>query len=128
MIAADVVVPTNIASPSLYYDRSLIPRRRPLTTIAANAGLPGDVIVGKLLEQDNPRWGFNAAVGEYTDMIKAGIIDPTKVVRTALQDASSVAALMTTAEAAVADLPEEKGAAPAGGMGGGGMGGMGGMF
>ena len=81
--------------------------------------------MGKLLEQDNPRFGFNAATGEYVDMIKAGIIDPTKVVRTALQDASSVAALMTTTEAAVADSPEPAGAG-AGGRGGG-MGGMGGM-
>ena len=83
----------------------------------------GDVIVGKLLEQSDPRFGFNAATGVYVDMIKAGIIDPTKVVRTALQDAASVAALMTTTEAAVADLPDDGKS----GGGGGGMGGMGGM-
>ena len=100
--------------------------RRPLQAIAANAGVAGDVIVGKLLEGSDPRWGYDAATGVYCDMIKAGIIDPTKVVRTALQDASSVAALMTTTEAAVAELPADP--APAGGagrgMGGGGMEGM----
>ena len=103
--------------------------RRPLQTIAANAGVPGDVIVGKLLESADPRIGYDAATGTYVDMVKAGIIDPTKVVRTALQDASSVAALMVTTEAAVADAPEKEGAAGAGGGGGmgGGMGGMGGM-
>ena len=82
-------------------------------------------MVGKLLEQSDPRFGFNAATGQYVDMIKAGIIDPTKVVRTALQDASSVAALMVTTDVAVADLPDDgKGAGGGGGMGG--MGGMGG--
>jgi chaperonin GroEL len=101
--------------------------RKPLQTISRNAGVPGDVIVGKVLESSDPRFGYDAATGQYRDMIKAGIIDPTKVVRTALQDASSVAALMVTTEAAVADLPAD--AAPAGGMGGrGGMGDMGGMF
>lgn len=102
--------------------------RRPVQTIALNAGVPGDVIVGKVLESSDPRYGYDAATGQYRDMIKAGIIDPTKVVRTALQDASSVAALMVTTEAAVADLPSEPSSgAPGGGMGGG-MGGMGGMF
>lgn len=100
--------------------------RRPLQAIAHNAGVPGDVIVGKLLEQEDPRLGYDAATEQYVDMIKAGIIDPTKVVRTALQDASSVAALMTTTEAAVAELPAEPAAAAAPNMGG--MGGMGGMF
>ena len=101
--------------------------RRPLQAIAYNAGVAGDVIVGKLLEQDDPRRGYDAATGVYTDMISAGIIDPTKVVRTALQDASSVAALMITAEAAVAELPAEPAAGGAPGGMGGGMGGMGGM-
>lgn len=101
--------------------------RRPIQTISNNAGVPGEVIVGKLLESTDPRFGYDASTGQYKDMIKAGIIDPTKVVRTALQDAASVAALMVTTEAAIADLPEEKPAAPMGGMGGG-MGGMGGMF
>ena len=97
--------------------------RRPLQAIAYNAGVAGDVIVGKLLEQTNPRLGYDASTGKYVDMINAGIIDPTKVVRSALQDAASVAALMTTTEAAVADLPAE----PSAGGGGGGRGGMGGM-
>ena len=89
--------------------------------------MAGDVIVGKLLEGSDPRYGYDAATGVYCDMIKAGIIDPTKVVRTALQDAASVAALMVTTEAAVADLPAEAGHShgpPAGGMGGMGGGGM----
>lgn len=90
--------------------------------ISYNAGVAGDVIVGKLLEQNDPRLGYDASTAKYVDMIKAGIIDPTKVVRTALQDAASVAALMTTTEAAVADLPEDK-AAPAMPRGMGGMGG-----
>lgn len=107
--------------------------RRPCMTIAKNAGVSGEVVVGKLLESDSDTYGYDAGKGEYTDMLKAGILDPTKVVRTALVDASSVASLMTTTEAAVADLPKEEGDSgmPGGmsGMGGmGGMGGVGGMF
>ena len=102
--------------------------RRPLQAISYNAGVAGDVIVGKLLEQNDPRLGYDAATAKYVDMIKAGIIDPTKVVRSALQDAASVAALMTTTEAAVAELPAEPHAHSHGPPGGGrGMGGMGGM-
>ena len=71
--------------------------------------------------------GFNAAVGEYCDMKKAGIIDPTKVVRTALVDASGVASLMITTEAMITEEPAKEGAAPMGGAGAAGMGGMGGM-
>ncbi|KAM0863471.1 hypothetical protein ACQ4PT_044569 [Festuca glaucescens] len=77
----------------------------PLMTIAANAGVDGSVVVGKLLEQDNLSLGYDAAKAEYVDMIKAGIIDPVKVIRTALQDAASVSLLMVTTEAAVAELP-----------------------
>jgi chaperonin GroEL len=99
--------------------------RQPCRMIAENAGTPGDVVVGKLLESSDPRFGFNAALNEYTDLVKAGIIDPAKVVRTALVDAASVAGLMTTTEAAVFDLPKED--KPMGGGMGGGMGGMGGM-
>ena len=103
--------------------------RRALTTparlIADNAGADGAVVVGKLLESKSPTWGFDAQEGEYKDMVKAGIIDPTKVVRTALQDAASVAGLLITTEAMVAERPKkEAGGAPD--MGGG-MGGMGGM-
>ncbi|KAM0843556.1 hypothetical protein ACQ4PT_057596 [Festuca glaucescens] len=79
--------------------------KAPLMTIAANAGVDGSVVVGKLLEQDNLSLGYDAAKAEYVDMIKAGIIDPVKVIRTALQDAASVSLLMVTAEATVAELP-----------------------
>ena len=97
----------------------------PLRQIVENAGLDGAVVAGKLLEQKDVRYGFNAQTEEYTDMVSAGIIDPTKVVRTALTDAASVAGLLITTEAMIADRPEKKSAMPAGG--GGGMGGMGGM-
>ena len=82
-------------------------------------------IVGELLESDDYNWGFNAATGAYEDLVKSGVIDPAKVVRTALQDAASVAGLLITTEAAVSETPEDKPAM--GGMPGGGMGGMGGM-
>jgi chaperonin GroEL len=96
----------------------------PARQIAINAGMDGSVVVGKILESKDPNWGFDAARGEYTDMIKAGVIDPTKVVRTALQDAASVAGLLVTTEAMVAERPEKKethGHPPGGGMGGGDM-------
>ncbi len=98
----------------------------PVRQIAENAGTEGSLVVGKLQEKDNPNWGFDAQTGEYKDMIKAGIIDPTKVVRTALKDASSVAGLLITTEAMVAQKPEKEPAVPAMPPGGG-MGGMGGM-
>jgi chaperonin GroEL len=98
----------------------------PARLIAENAGADGSVVVGKLLESKNTNWGYDAQKGEYTDMVKAGIIDPTKVVRCALQDAASVAGLLVTTEAMVADRPEKK-AGPAMPGGGGGMGGMGDM-
>lgn len=99
----------------------------PIRQIVENAGLDGAVVAGKLLESQDTAFGFDAQNLEYTDMIKAGIIDPTKVVRTALQDAASVAGLMITTEALVADEPEDKKASAAAGGMGGGMGGMGGM-
>ncbi|XP_021896926.1 chaperonin CPN60-2, mitochondrial [Carica papaya] len=99
--------------------------KTPVYTIASNAGVEGAVIVGKLLEQDNSDLGYDAAKGEYVDMVKAGIIDPLKVIRTALVDAASVSSLMTTTEAVVTELPKDEKEAP--GMGPGGMGGMGGM-
>jgi len=80
----------------------------PATTIVNNAGVEGSVVVGKILEQDNPNFGYNAQTGKYVDMIKEGIVDPTKVVRTALIDAASVAGLMTTTEAMVVDLDNQK--------------------
>ncbi len=101
----------------------------PIRQIAENAGEEGSVIVGKLLEQKDVNFGFDAQAGEYTDLVKAGIIDPVKVVRTALQDAASVSSLLITTEAIITEAPsEDKGGAAAGGMGDmGGMGGMGGM-
>jgi len=101
---------------------------RPTRQIAKNAGVDGSIIVGKLLEQDNQNYGYNAQTGKFTDLVKDGIIDPTKVVRSAMQDSASVAGLLITAEAVIADLPEEKKDMPSmPDMGGGGMGGMGGM-
>ncbi len=95
----------------------------PARQIAENAGVDGAVVVGKLLEKNDLSLGFDAQNEEYVDMFKAGIIDPTKVVRTALQDAASVAGLLITTEAMVAEKPKKE--APP--MPGGGMGGMGGM-
>jgi chaperonin GroEL len=99
----------------------------PARNIAENAGAEGSVIVGKLMENSKENEGYDAVSGTFTDMVKAGVIDPTKVVRSSLQNAASVAALLITTEAMVADKPEPKEAAPAapdmGGMGG--MGGMG---
>jgi chaperonin GroEL len=91
----------------------------PARQIAINSGEDGSVVVGKLLEQRDYNWGFNAATGEYQDLVKAGVIDPAKVVRTALQDAASVAALLITTEALVAEKPKKEAApaTPAGGMG-----------
>jgi len=95
----------------------------PCRQIATNAGEDGSVIVGKILEKDQYAYGFDAQSGEYVDMLKKGILDPTKVVRSAIQNAASVAALLITTEAMVAELPKKNApAAPA--MPGGGMGGM----
>jgi chaperonin GroEL len=79
--------------------------------IAANAGFDGAVVSGKLLEGKDANWGFDAQRGEYMDLVKAGIVDPTKVVRVALQDAASVAGLLIITEAMIADLPEKKASA-----------------
>ena len=98
----------------------------PVRQIADNAGFDGSVVVGRMLDQQDTNFGFDAQKGEYTNMIKAGVLDPTKVVRIALESAASVAGLLITTEAMIADKPEKK--APAGGGDhGGGMGGMGGM-
>ena len=99
----------------------------PLRQIAENAGEDGAVIAGKILDRDEYNWGYDAQAGEFKDLVKAGIVDPTKVVRTALQDAASVAGLLVTTEAMVAEKPERKGPAMPGGGGMGGMGGMGDM-
>jgi chaperonin GroEL len=93
----------------------------PARQIAINAGEDGSIIVGKILEKDQYAFGFDAQNGEYVDLLKKGIIDPTKVVRTAIQNASSVAALLITTEAMVAEVPKKKDAMPAMPPGGGGM-------
>ncbi len=97
----------------------------PIRQIAENAGVDGAVVAGKLLEQSDTNFGYNAQSGEYTDLVKAGIIDPTEVVRTALQDAASVAGLLITTEAMITEAPQKEcscgcgGAGGAAGMGGG---------
>jgi chaperonin GroEL len=104
----------------------------PVRQIAENAGVDGAVVASKVLESKDTNWGFNAQTEKYVDLVKDGIVDPTKVVRCALQDAASVAGLLITTEAMIAEKPEKKGAGGGGGAGGGmpdmgGMGGMGGM-
>jgi chaperonin GroEL len=95
----------------------------PIRQIAENAGVEGSIVVGKILEEKSETFGFDAQTEEYVDMVAKGIIDPAKVVRTALQDASSVAGLLVTTEAMVAELPKEPAQPAAGGHGhGGGMG------
>ncbi len=90
----------------------------PIRQIAENAGVEGSIVVGKLSDSKDRNHGFDAQTETYVDMIKAGIVDPAKVVRTALQDAGSIAALLITAEAMIADAPTSEAPAPAGGMGG----------
>ena len=97
--------------------------RIPARLIAENAGVDGSIVIGKLTDQKNAAFGFDAQAGEYKDLVKAGIIDPTKVVRSALQHAASVAGLLVTTEAMVAERPKKEGG---GGGAPGGMGGMGG--
>ncbi len=98
----------------------------PVRQIASNAGHDGAVVSGRLLDGKDDKIGFNAQTEVYENLVAAGVIDPTKVVRTALQDAASVASLLITTEAAITELPADDKGGPAGGMGGG-MGGMGGM-
>ena len=97
----------------------------PIRQIAENAGVEGSVVVGKVMENSSSGYGFNAQTEAYEDLVSAGVIDPTKVVRTALQDAASIAGLLVTTEAMVAEMPKKE--SGGGGMPGGGMGGMGGM-
>jgi chaperonin GroEL len=99
----------------------------PIRQIAENAGVEGSIVVGKIMESKTETFGFDAQNEEYVDLIEKGIVDPAKVVRRALQDAASVAGLLVTTEAMVAEVPKDKPAMPMGGGGGGGMGGMGGM-
>ncbi|WP_046866615.1 TCP-1/cpn60 chaperonin family protein, partial [Microvirga massiliensis] len=97
----------------------------PVRQIAENAGVEGSIVVGKITDDSTPSFGFDAQTEQYVDMLQAGIVDPAKVVRTALQDAASVAGLLVTTEAMVAEAPKKE--APPAMPGGGGMGGMGGM-
>ncbi len=96
----------------------------PLRQIVGNAGEEGAIVVGRIKESKDNNFGYNAQSGKFEDLVKAGVIDPTKVTRTALQNAGSIASLMLTTEALVAEIPEEKKEAPMGGGHGGGMGGM----
>ncbi|MFN9014701.1 MAG: TCP-1/cpn60 chaperonin family protein, partial [Hyphomonadaceae bacterium] len=98
----------------------------PIRQIVENAGVEGSIVVGKILENASVSFGFNAQTEEYVDMITAGIIDPVKVVRTALQDAASVSSLLITTEATIAEAPKKNAGGAPGGMPGG-MGGMGDM-
>jgi len=100
----------------------------PLRTLVRNAGQEGALIVAEIRKSKNSAYGYNVATGEFQDLIKAGVLDPAKVTRTALQNAASISGLLLTTECMITDLPEEK--APAGHGGGdmGGMGGMGGMM
>ena len=94
----------------------------PIRQIVENAGVEGSIVVNKILENKSQTYGFNAQTEQYVDMLEAGIVDPAKVVRTALQDAASVAGLLITTEAMIAELPKDKPAMPMGapgGMGGG---------
>jgi chaperonin GroEL len=97
----------------------------PIRQIAENSGVEGSIVVSKVLESKSDSFGFDAQEENYRDLVVAGIIDPTKVVRTALQDAASVAGLLVTTEAMIAEHPKKE--APMGGMPPGGGGGMGGM-
>ena len=98
----------------------------PLRMIVSNTGAEGAVVIGKILESKDANYGYNAATGAYEDLVKAGVIDPTKVTRTALQNAASIAGLMLTTEAMISEIPEKK--EPAGGGHGGHGGGMEGMY
>jgi len=100
----------------------------PVRQIAENAGVDGAVVAGKLLEQKDANFGFDAQTETYKDLVKAGIVDPAKVVRTALQDAASIAGLLITTEAMVAEKHDDKPAMPMAPPDMGGMGGMGGMM
>jgi len=95
----------------------------PIRRISLNAGAEGSIIVAKVRESKDKNFGYNAATDNYEDLVKSGVIDPTKVTRTALQNAASIAGLLLTTECVVVEKKEEK-SAPAGGPPGGGMGGM----
>ena len=127
--SAEALTDLNVANDDQKVGIDIVRRalQSPTRQIAENAGVDGSIVVGKLQESKDGNWGFDAQSSEYRDLVAAGIIDPTKVVRCALQDAASVAGLLVTTEAMVAEKPEKKPAMPPGGGGMGGMGGMGDM-
>jgi chaperonin GroEL len=96
----------------------------PLRQIVGNAGEEGAIVLGRIRDSKEQNFGYNAQTNQFEDLVKAGVLDPTKVARTALQNAGSIASLMLTTEALVAEIPEEKKESAMGGHGGGGMGGM----
>ena len=100
--------------------RRRVPLQEPLRQLVANAGLEGSVVVAHLSQEKRANWGFDVLGEQYVDLLKAGIIDPAKVTRTALENAASVAGMILTTEALVTDAPEKKSAAAGGGMPGGG--------
>ena len=100
----------------------------PVRQIALNAGEEPSVVVDKILAKNDANWGYDAATEQYADLVKAGVIDPVKVVRCALQNAASVSSLMLTTEAMIAEKPKKEAPAMPGGGGMGGMGGMDGMM
>ncbi len=110
----------NHANPDVQAGINIVLRalEAPIRQIAENAGVEGSIVVGKILENRSPTFGFDAQAEQYVDLLEAGIVDPAKVVRTALQDAASVGALIVTTEAIVAELPKDKPAFPAPGAGG----------
>jgi chaperonin GroEL len=110
LYAAKVVAGLNAENPDQKVGFEIVRHalQAPMRQIAENSGAEGSIVIGKLLDRDEANWGFDAQSGEYKNMLQAGIIDPTKVVRTALQDASSVAGLLITSEAMVAEVPEKK--------------------
>ena len=89
----------------------------PIRQIVANSGTEGAIVIGKIRENENPNFGFNAQTDTYEDLVASGVIDPTKVTRTALENASSIASLMLTTEAMIAEIPEKKSAMCPGGPG-----------
>ena len=99
----------------------------PLRMIVSNAGEEGAVVIGKIHDSNEPNFGYNAGTGKYEDLVAAGVIDPTKVTRTALQNAASISGLMLTTEAMISEVPEKK-EAGGGGHSHGGGGGMEGMY
>ena len=121
LYAAKVLAKLDLANDDQRVGVDIVRRalQAPARQIVENAGVEGSVVVGKLLESKNNNWGFDAQRNEYVDMVKKGIIDPAKVVRTALQDASSVAGLLITTEVMVADQAEPDAPMPAPPPGGG---------